>query len=139
MSAYKSLFLASAVAAFAMLIGASGSAEARSNCAKCKSAKVVSVKTVKGKSTRSVRRSSRTVYKNVRKTTYQRKVRRVVNTRYVQPVVHVRRVTRVYHQTVNLHSTRVVNKVVRMKPRTVYSSKVVNVRLPAKNVRCNCR
>jgi hypothetical protein len=138
MFAYKSLFVASAMAA-AMLIGAPVQAEARSDCAKCKSAKVVSVKTVRGKSTRSVSRASRTVYKNVRKTTYQRRIKRVVNTRYHQPVVHVRQVTRVYHQTVNLHSTRVVNKVVRLKPRTVYSNSVVHVRLPAKNVRCNCR
>jgi hypothetical protein len=138
MSAFKSLIVGSAVAA-ALSFVAVAPATAKSDCANCKSAKVVSVKTVKGKSTRSVSRSTRTVYKNVRKVRYQRKIRRVVHTRYHQPVVHVRRVTRVYHQTVNLHSTKVVHKVVRMKPRTVYSNKVVHVRLPAKNVRCNCR
>ncbi len=138
MYAFRSLFAASAIAA-AMLVGAPVQAEAKSDCAKCKSAKVVSVKTVKGKSTRSVARSTRTVVKNVRKTTYQRRIKRVVNTRYHQPVVHVRRITRVHHQTVNLHSTRVVNRVVRLKPRTVYSNSVVHVRLPAKNVHCNCR
>jgi len=123
-----------------MIAGGPAPAEAKkSHCAQCAKAKVVSVKSVKGKSSRSVSRSTRTVVKNVRKTRYVRKIRQVVNTRYHQPIVHVRRITRVHHQTVNMHSTRVVNKVVRLPARTVYSNSVVHVRLPAKNVRCNCR